>query len=264
VLPRTPGHLPKKKFVKWCVCVCVRACVCVRVCVCACVYIYTYIYMYMFVCMQVCMCVCVCVCVCMCVYVCVFVCVCVFVYVCVCVCVFVVCLVHGHELTWCECVWVDRLRGTRKPTTQSTKHHTHTHTHMNTYTHTLNLSHTQTHTLVPKHTHTNARVCIYIRHLLRASMHPHPQHRAHAQVIGVPAIFLCYRHRPWRYASAPSQTALPTQCPTTPIDSPLVHESQCSRSEAVRFVTHSHVPPAHAASARPRAAMYQPVVRRSA
>ena len=40
-----------------------------------------------------------------------------------------------------------------------------------------------------------------------------------------------------------------TAHPTTPIDFPLVHASQCSRSKAVLFVPHSPVPPAHAASA---------------
>ena len=42
-----------------------------------------------------------------------------------------------------------------------------------------------------------------------------------------------------RYRSKPDRAAHPmshlTVHPTTPIDSPLVNESQCSRSEAVRF-----------------------------
>ncbi len=78
------------------------------------------------------------------------------------------------------------------------------HTHKHTHSHSFPNTRTQTHMCV----------YIYIRHLLRASMHLHPQHHEHAQVIGVPASLLCCRHRPWRYATAPSQTALPTQCPT--------------------------------------------------
>ena len=101
-----------------------------------------------------------------------------------------------------------------------------------------------------------------IRHLLRASMHPYPRHQTHApaQVMGVPArghqvplaqrllcrpralrLLVC-RRRP---SSKPHRAAHPmshlTAHTTNPIDSPLVHESQRSRSEAVRFVTHSHV-----------------------
>jgi hypothetical protein len=53
---------------------------------------------------------------------------------------------------------------------------------------------------------------------------------------------LVCRRRP---SSKPHRAAHPmshlTAHPTIPIDSPLVHESQRSRSEAVRFVTHSHV-----------------------
>jgi hypothetical protein len=96
-------------------------------------------------------------------------------------------------------------------------------------------------------------------------MHPHPQHQTHApaQVMGVPArghrvplaqrllcrpralrLLVCQR-RPCRYRSKPDRAAHPMSYlaahPTTPLDSPLVHESQSSRSEAVRFVTHSHV-----------------------
>ena len=134
-------------------------------------------------------------------------------------------------------------------------------------THTLCHTHTNAH----KHTFTNTRtqkhMCVYIykRHLLRASMQPHPQHQAHAsaQVMDVPARghrvpraqrLLCrpraqrvlvFRRRPMRFRSQPDRAAHPmshlTAHTTNPIDSPLVHESQRSRSEAVRFVTHSHV-----------------------
>ena len=114
-------------------------------------------------------------------------------------------------------------------------------------------------------------VCIYKRHLLRASMQPHPQNQAHApaQVMGVPArghrvpraqSLLCrpralrvlvFRRRPWRFRSQPYRAAHPmsylTAHTTHPSSfvfdkpSPLVHEPQRSRSEAVRSVTHSHV-----------------------
>jgi len=56
---------------------------------------------------------------------------------------------------------------------------------------------------------------------------------------------LVCRRRPWRYRSKPDRATHPMSYlaahPTTPLDSPLVHESQSFRSEAVRFVTHSHV-----------------------
>jgi hypothetical protein len=141
-------------------------------------------------------------------------------------------------------------------------------THALEYTHSHTHTHKHTQPYVHKHTHKNAPVCVYIRHLLRASMHPHPRHQKHApaQVMGVPA----RDHRvplaqlppppvPSACAAAPglsaSAIALPLQSrlrcpptmshqtahPTTPIDSPLVHESHRYRSEAVRFVTHSHV-----------------------
>ena len=153
---------------------------------------------------------------------------------CVCVCV-------------CVCVYTDT--------------HTHTHTHMNTYTHTLKLSltqtHTHTHTLVRKRTHTNAHVCVCVYKAPTASIEASPPAASCASagdrrprespVLSASAMALRYRSKPDRAAHAMSHL---TAHPTTPIDFPLVHASQCSRSQAVRFVPHSPVEtPAHAASA---------------
>ena len=141
---------------------------------------------------------------------------------------------------------------------------------MNTYTHTLKISHTQKHT----HTHsfpntrTQTHMCVYTyrRHLLRASMHPHPQH--HAQVIGVPASHLCCRHRPWR-ATLPLQ-ARPRCPPNVPPDGPPDNPNRLPASVRVTMLSKRGRPLRATFSCstcsrgvRPRAAMHQPVVRRS-
>ena len=143
---------------------------------------------------------------------------------------------------------------------------------MNTYTHTLKISHTQKHT----HTHsfpntrTQTHMCVYTyrRHLLRASMHPHPQHHALTQVIGVPASLLCCRHRPWR-ATLPLQ-ARPRCPPNVPPDGPPDNPDRLpasvrgtmlsKRGRALRATFSCST---CSRGVRPRAAMYQPVVRRS-
>ena len=104
----------------------------------------------------------------------------------------------------------------------------HTHIHMNTHTHSLTQTHARTHTHTRSQTHAHKRkmcVCIYKRHLLRASMHPHPQRHAHAQVMSIPArghwVPLAQRllcsPRALRLLLSPFLpfTAMPTQCNTS-------------------------------------------------
>ena len=104
---------------------------------------------------------------------------------------------HSHVCV-CVCVFVSI--------------HTHTHTHEYIHSHSQTLSHKHTHTHSFPNTRTQTQMCvyIYIGHLLRAS----PPAAACAcagdrRPRESPVLSASAR----RYATAPSQTALPTQCP---------------------------------------------------
>jgi hypothetical protein len=93
---------------------------------------------------------------------------------------------------WCisDCLKLslETSEGRKNPLNHTTLKHTHI--HMNTHTDSLTQTHARTHTHTRSQTHAHKRkmcVCIYKRHLLRASMHPHPQRHAHAQVMSIPA-----------------------------------------------------------------------------
>ena len=127
------------------------------------------------------------------------------------------------------------------------------------WTHLIAHSHTLSHTNIRSQTHAHKRtcVCVCVYKAPAASVDdPHPQHQAHApvQVMGrghrMPLehrllcrpralrLLVC-RCLPCRCRSLPLRAAHQmshlTAHPTTPLGSPLVHESHRSRSEAVRL-----------------------------
>jgi hypothetical protein len=124
---------------------------------------------------------------------------------------------------------------------------THTHSHTRTRTHTRSLTHSFQNT----RTQTHMCVYIYIRRLLRASMHPHPQHHAHAQVLGVPASLLCWRNRPWHYANVPPDGP-PDNPDRLPVSARVTVLSKRGRALRATFSCSTC-----SRGVRPRAAMYQ-------
>ena len=123
----------------------------------------------------------------------------------------------------------------------------HTHSHTRTRTHTRSLTHSFQNT----RTQTHMCVYIYIRRLLRASMHPHPQHHAHAQVLGVPASLLCWRNRPWHYANVPPDGP-PDNPDRLPVSARVTVLSKRGRALRATFSCSTC-----SRGVRPRAAMYQ-------